>query len=293
MTNEPPPDEAATGTPEPPETPVIPLPPSGPRRLTRSRDQRVLGGVAGGLGEYLGVDAVLVRIAWVILILAGFGLGLIVYVVAWIIIPEAEPGDAAVRAPRTHGDAGVAAAVIFGVILIAVGAVALLRAIDVQGPSLQLILVAILALVGVGLIAQARRGLSGGLVALGVVITLILTAMGGVDLDFDIDSDSAFGSRSLQPANFDDLDRSYDHAFGSVDLDLRRLDPDELPRGTTTIKMEVAFGSIEIRVGDIPLRIEGDAVFGSCDDRSYNDYDSAVRRLLIDASAAFGSCEAR
>jgi len=261
--------------------------------LTRSRDQRVLGGVAGGLGEYLGVDAVLVRIAWVILILAGFGLGLIVYIVAWIIIPEAEPGEAAAGPPRKHGDAGVAAAVIFGVILIAVGAVALLRAIDVQGPSYQVILVAILALIGVGLIAQARRGLNGGLVALGVVVTLILTAIGGIDWDFDIDSDSAFGSRSLQPAKFDELDRNYDHAFGSVDLDLRRLDPDELPQGTTTIKMEVAFGSIEVRVGDIPLRIEGDAVFGSCDDRSYNDYDSAERRLLIDASAAFGSCEAR
>jgi len=290
MTNEPPSERAAGET---PSDPAAPLPAPAPRRLTRSRNQRVLGGVAGGLGEYLGVDAVLVRIAWVILILAGFGLGLIVYIVAWIIIPEAEPDEAVVRAPRGHGDTGVAAAVIFGVILIAVGAVALLRAIDVQGPSFQLILVAVLALVGVGLIAQARRGLNGGLVALGVVVTLLLTAIGGVDLDFDIDSDSAFGSRSLQPANFDELDRNYDHAFGSVDLDLRRLDPDELPRGTTTIKMEVAFGSIEVRVGDIPLRIEGDAVFGSCDDRSYNDYDSADRRILIDASAAFGSCEAR
>ena len=293
MTNEPPPDEAdAAPSTEPPtldaETPTTPQ-----RRLTRSRNERVLGGVAGGIAEYLGIDPVLVRIAWVILVLAGFGLGLIVYIVAWIIIPEAEPGEAPARAPRQHGEPGVAAAVIFGVVLIAVGAVALLRAIDVRGPSLQLILVAVLALVGVGLIAQARRGLNGGLVVLGVVLTLILTAVGGISFDFDIDLDSAFGSRSLQPTTIAELDSSYDHAFGSIDLDLRRLDPGSLPRGTTTIQMDVAFGSIEVRVGDVPLRIEGDAVFGSCDDRKYNDYDNADRRLLIEASAAFGSCEAR
>ena len=291
MTNEPPPDES--GTPEAPTPATTPPPAAPPHRLTRSADQRVLGGVAGGLGKYLGIDPVLVRIAWVILVVAGFGLGLIVYIVAWIIIPEGEPGGAPPGRARQHGEPGVAAAVIFGIILIAVGAVALLRAIDVQGPSFQLILVAVLALVGIGLIAQARRGLNGGLVVLGVVLTLILTAIGGVNFDFDIDSDSAFGSRSLQPTTMADLDRSYDHAFGSIDLDLRRLDPEVLPRGTTTIQMDIAFGSVEIRVGDVPLRIEGDAVFGSCDDRKYNDYDNADRRLLIEASAAFGSCEAR
>ena len=299
MTNEPPPDEAETTAPS--ETPTlapqpVPAAPAAARRLTRSRDQRVFGGVAGGLGEYLGIDPVLVRIVWVILVVAGIGIGLIVYIVAWIIIPEAEPGEIGVTVggvPQPHGEPGVAAAVIFGVILIAVGAVALLRAVDVRGPSLQLILVAVLALVGVGLILQARRGLNGGLVVLGVVLTLILTAFGGVNLDFDIDSDSAFSSRSLQPISIAELESGYDHAFGSVDLDLGRLDPDSLPRGTTTIQMDVAFGSIEIRVGDVPLRIEGDAVFGSCDDRSYNGYDNAERRLLIEASAAFGSCEAR
>ena len=294
MTNEPPPDEADATPSTTPPTPDAETPTTVPqRRLTRSRNERVLGGVAGGIAEYLGIDPVLVRIAWVILVLAGFGLGLIVYIVAWIITPEAEPGEAPARAPRQHGEPGVAAAVIFGVVLIAVGAVALLRAIDVRGPSLQLILVAVLALVGVGLIAQARRGLNGGLVVLGVVLTLILTAVGGISFDFDIDSDSAFGSRSLQPTTIAEFDSSYDHAFGSVDLDLRRLDPGSLPRGTTTIQMDVAFGSIAIRVGDVPLRIEGDAVFGSCDDRKYNDYDNADRRLLIEASAAFGSCEAR
>lgn len=53
-----------------------------PRLLRRSRDDRVIGGVCGGLGRYLGVDPVLLRIAMVILAIAGGG-GILIYLVAW------------------------------------------------------------------------------------------------------------------------------------------------------------------------------------------------------------------
>lgn len=57
------------------------------KRLYRSRKERVLGGVCGGIAEYFGVDPTLVRLLAVILILAG-GAGIIAYIIAWIIIPE-------------------------------------------------------------------------------------------------------------------------------------------------------------------------------------------------------------
>jgi phage shock protein PspC (stress-responsive transcriptional regulator) len=56
-------------------------------RLYRSRDNRMLGGVAGGLADYLGIDPSLVRIGWVLLFLAG-GIGLLLYIVMWIVVPE-------------------------------------------------------------------------------------------------------------------------------------------------------------------------------------------------------------
>jgi phage shock protein C len=56
-------------------------------RLYRSRRQRVLGGVAGGLAEYFGVDVVLVRLLWVMTLFFG-GAGFLAYIVAWIIIPD-------------------------------------------------------------------------------------------------------------------------------------------------------------------------------------------------------------
>lgn len=80
-----------------------------PRRLTRSRDDRVIAGVCGGLGEYLGVDPVLVRIAALVLVFAG-GAGVVLYLIGWVAMPEApvEPGT---PEPARAGSAAVGEAV--------------------------------------------------------------------------------------------------------------------------------------------------------------------------------------
>lgn len=61
------------------------------RRLYRSVRERVLGGVAGGVAEYFDLDPSLVRIAWAILILASGGIFFLLYIVMWIVVPEAPP----------------------------------------------------------------------------------------------------------------------------------------------------------------------------------------------------------
>ena len=59
------------------------------KKLTRSADDRMLAGVAGGLAEYLDADPALIRILFVILTLLGGGfIGILVYIVLWIIMPE-------------------------------------------------------------------------------------------------------------------------------------------------------------------------------------------------------------
>jgi len=58
-----------------------------PKRLFRSRKDRILGGVCGGVGNYLNIDPVLVRVVWAILFFAA-GVGFLAYILAWIIIPE-------------------------------------------------------------------------------------------------------------------------------------------------------------------------------------------------------------
>ena len=61
------------------------------RRLYRSRRDCMIGGVAGGLGQYLGIDPVIVRLFFVLLVLAGAGV--LLYVILWIVVPEEPRGE--------------------------------------------------------------------------------------------------------------------------------------------------------------------------------------------------------
>ena len=103
-TGDPDPSEAPTqraGAPDPAEAPTErgPAPdagdaptteqPGGPRRLYRSRDERVIGGVCGGLAEYFGIDPLIVRIVAIALVFAG-GAGFLAYLAAWLLVPSAD-----------------------------------------------------------------------------------------------------------------------------------------------------------------------------------------------------------
>ncbi|NHD18274.1 MULTISPECIES: PspC domain-containing protein [Actinopolyspora] len=58
------------------------------RRFRRSRDERMIAGVCGGLAELFDVDAAIVRIVLVAATLLGFGVGLLLYLACWIVVPE-------------------------------------------------------------------------------------------------------------------------------------------------------------------------------------------------------------
>lgn len=102
-----------------------PLADESPRKLRRSRADQVLGGVAGGLGHYFGLDPVLVRIAFVLLVLAG-GSGLLLYIVLWIVIPEATPEEDVAATAGDHREVG---GLIVGGALVVIGTIILLRRI--------------------------------------------------------------------------------------------------------------------------------------------------------------------
>ena len=58
-----------------------------PRKLYRSRDQRMVAGVCGGLADYFNIDVTVVRVLFLILSVFG-GTGLVIYLVMWIIVPD-------------------------------------------------------------------------------------------------------------------------------------------------------------------------------------------------------------
>jgi phage shock protein PspC (stress-responsive transcriptional regulator) len=142
-------------------------------RLERSRTNRVIGGVCGGLGEYLDIDATFVRAVMVIL---GFGgIGILIYIALLILMPQ--PGEA-VPFVRPAGDAtapldptippgppAVADPATFerrrsalGALLVAVGAIFLLGNLGLfRGLDWKYIWPLVVIALGVYLIAQRTR----------------------------------------------------------------------------------------------------------------------------------------
>ncbi|MCI0531283.1 MAG: PspC domain-containing protein [candidate division Zixibacteria bacterium] len=109
-------------------------------RLYRSRKNAMIAGVCGGLAEYFDIDPVVVRIIFVLLVFAG-GSGLIAYLIAWIIMPQApaenvppmaEGVTGAAPSPETGGvdpDKRQQRTQIAGMILITVGALFLFNSL--------------------------------------------------------------------------------------------------------------------------------------------------------------------
>lgn len=57
------------------------------KRLHRSKKNKIIGGVCGGIGEYFDVDPTIIRLLWILFVFS-FGSGILAYIVAWIIIPK-------------------------------------------------------------------------------------------------------------------------------------------------------------------------------------------------------------
>ncbi len=124
---------------QPMETPSSPE----PRRLLRSRTQRMVAGVCGGLGEYFHIDPTIIRVIFAALMFSG-GAGVGIYVLLWLFVPEAgmETADISQRvtvagqeiktsaesfAKRVTSEQGRATGrVVLGVILVVAGAMAMM-----------------------------------------------------------------------------------------------------------------------------------------------------------------------
>ncbi len=102
--------------------------PETAKRLYRSRKHKMLGGVCGGLAEYLGIDPTIVRIAWIVISLFPLIPGILVYIIAWIVIPR-EPG-VDIPSAASSSTPGTAAA-FFGFFFIALGTLLLFSNLDI------------------------------------------------------------------------------------------------------------------------------------------------------------------
>ncbi len=127
-----------------------PTPISQPKVLRRSANDKVIAGVAGGLGRYLGIDSVIVRIILLVLLVAG-GSGFLIYLIGWIAMPMERPGDNV--GPAT-GQASSATVLIGGALIVIGGFMILDRIVPSLG---KFILPAIVIVIGLAVIAGGRR----------------------------------------------------------------------------------------------------------------------------------------
>lgn len=120
------------------------------RLLRRSRRDRVIAGVCGGLGRYLGIDPVLLRIAFVVLTVTG-GAGILLYLLAFVVIPEQQEDEDLGPAPEARGDLWM----YVGVGLIALGSVML---VDQLLPWFDRVMAPlVLVAVGIGILYRGMR----------------------------------------------------------------------------------------------------------------------------------------
>ena len=118
----------------------------------------MLGGVCGGLGEYLNVDPTLIRLLWVVFSLV-YGIGILAYILAWIIVPERPEGVS--RPPAAKPAPIGKLSVVVGVAFALLGAILLLFTLSVLPWSFRLIWrmmlgrfwPSLLVLIGIALIA--------------------------------------------------------------------------------------------------------------------------------------------
>jgi phage shock protein C len=106
------------------------------KRLYKSRKNKVIDGVCGGIAEYMGVDPVLVRLIAALLIIFSGGVVVIAYILCMIIMPnqpweesddEEAPQPNSVASPRDTVNRGATGSLIIGVVLMLFGVHFLLR----------------------------------------------------------------------------------------------------------------------------------------------------------------------
>jgi phage shock protein PspC (stress-responsive transcriptional regulator) len=196
----------------------------GPRRrLLRSRDDRVLWGVAGGLAEHIGFNPTLVRIAFVVLSLFG-GAGVLAYLVLAVALPEddgsGKPVDESVWA-RLGKVALVCLLIAIG-LCVAVGMAAASAWVTATGHGT--VIAGVVIAVGVGLVAAAfanvRRRITPALLTLALVLGLPAGAVAAADIDID----SSIGERTYTPTVVSDIPANgYELGTGQLVVDLRQL----------------------------------------------------------------------
>ena len=283
------------------------------RLLQRSRSDRMLAGVSGGLARYFEIHPAVFRVGFVVLTLLG-GAGILIYAAAALVMPDDGKEDSiATAALRNRRDRPWP---LIGLGLLAVaGAILLSRAtLWPEGDSWWLFLLAgglILWItrhpaadptMDAGELAaqdsrRVRRAVRRLAIVVASLVTLVVIAAAIFMAVFDVHVGRGIGDRSYVVTNAQELRDDYRLGIGSLELDLGGL---QLPAGETHLETSVDVGDLQVIVpADVALRVHGTAELGEIElpngigaDGRHVESDlteTGGRVLVLDAHVGAGS----
>lgn len=280
---------------EPSAAPTEPAPPS--RRLLRSSDNRVLAGVAGGLGRYFGIDPVIFRIGFVVSLFFG-GFGGLAYLLLAVFVPtDGEPDRPQRLGKRLRGLGfwrGLGFALVVALLLCGLVALAGGAAFAVAlgwGVPVGIVIISIGGLLAIAAFRGGARWLIPPAVALAVGA--------GVAAATDLDFHGGIGDREYHPISAASIPQDgYELGIGRMTVDLRDLDWSK----ERVIRLDVRLGAGQVNVfvpervclvgkthtGAGESEVAGERNDGIDVDHSVGSESIAEPRLEIDADVDVG-----
>jgi phage shock protein PspC (stress-responsive transcriptional regulator) len=272
----------------------------GPRRpLLRSKDDRMLWGVAGGLATHLNIDPILVRLGFVVSLFFG-GIGLLAYLVLAVAVPE----DDGSGNPVDEGIGARLGRVLLVCLLVAaaLAAAASLVAVSAWASATGhgTFVAAVVLALGVALAAAAFAGGSSRRYALWLVVPALLLAVpAGAVAAADIHFDGSVGQREYKPTTLADLpEDGYELGTGQLIVDLRELPFAE--GQAVSLKSELGLGQMIVSVPSTvcvdahvtakggELLVRGDRSDGVDPEVDQGEPTGSAPRLNLDAGLQFG-----
>lgn len=232
-----------------------PQPPTpGPRRFLRSRDDRFIAGVCGGLGRYFNADPVLFRVGAVVLVFLG-GVAFLAYPALWLFTSiddgTGQPsGPSPIRRLLGGADGRIRAGRVAALVAaIAGGALALgalvLGAVWATGSGGGAWVAAVLIAIGLAAVAGALTGRRRA--AWLLVPALVIAAPAGFVAAADVRFDGGFGDKHYRPTALSALPaHGYKLGAGRLRVDLRNLS--FAPGTTTRLPIQIGMGAATVIV---------------------------------------------
>jgi phage shock protein PspC (stress-responsive transcriptional regulator) len=249
------------------------------KRLERSRSDRMVAGVCGGLARYFDIHPAFYRVGFVVLTLLG-GAGILIYAAAALVIPdEGKEDSVATAALRNRRDRPWP---LIGLALVGVAVASLLSHATLwpHGDAWVILLIAGAAILWItrhsnrvatddasALAAEdsrrLRRVFKGLAIAAGTIVALTLVAAAVFASIFHVHVGRGVGDRSYVVAGTEDLHRNYRLGIGDLTVDLGNV---QFRNGETRVGTRVDVGNLQVIVPNgVALRVHGDAQLGQVD----------------------------